>query len=151
MNINSIHYRYNKNENYSGATAIIPVGVLYVYQMKLGEIARLYIDGLVQNCSNSSVLAMALLHSCTQPSIWLRSCTKPSILPSYLDNMICYTIKTVSLTSTCHIKHYWWHKAGHAQDNNTSLASAHGDYIEVPRLGMRHHPCRIPIPHYRVP
>ena len=28
-----------------------------------------HIDGLVQNCSNSSVLAMELLQSCTKPSI----------------------------------------------------------------------------------
>ena len=27
------------------------------------------IDGLVQDCSNSSALAMELLHSCTKPSI----------------------------------------------------------------------------------
>ena len=30
---------------------------------------RVYIDGLVQDCSNSSALAMELLHSCTKPSI----------------------------------------------------------------------------------
>ena len=28
------------------------------------------IDGLVQNCSNSSALVMELLQSCTEPSIW---------------------------------------------------------------------------------
>ena len=28
-----------------------------------------YIDGLVQDCSNSSALAMELLQSCTKPSI----------------------------------------------------------------------------------
>ena len=28
-----------------------------------------YIDGLVQDCTNSSALAMELLQSCTQPSI----------------------------------------------------------------------------------
>ena len=28
-----------------------------------------YIDGLVQDCSNSSALAMKLLHSCTKPTI----------------------------------------------------------------------------------
>ena len=30
-----------------------------------------YIDGLVQDCSNSSALAMELLQSCTKPSISL--------------------------------------------------------------------------------
>ena len=29
-----------------------------------------HIDGLVQDCSNSSALAMELLQSCTKPSIW---------------------------------------------------------------------------------
>ena len=31
---------------------------------------QLYIDGLVQDYSNSSALAMELLQSCTNPSIW---------------------------------------------------------------------------------
>ena len=31
--------------------------------------ANLDIDGLVQDCSNSSALAMELLQSCTKPSI----------------------------------------------------------------------------------
>ena len=30
-----------------------------------------HVDGLVQDCSNSSALAMELLQSCTKPSIWL--------------------------------------------------------------------------------
>ena len=30
----------------------------------------LHVDGLVQDCSNSSALAMELLHSCTKPLIW---------------------------------------------------------------------------------
>ena len=30
---------------------------------------QLYIEGLVQNCSNSSALAMELLHICTNPSL----------------------------------------------------------------------------------
>ena len=33
----------------------------------------LYIDGLVQDCSNSSALAMELLQSCAKPSIY--ACT----------------------------------------------------------------------------
>ena len=31
-----------------------------------------YIDGLVQDCSNFSALAMELLQSCTKPSIYSR-------------------------------------------------------------------------------
>ena len=34
-----------------------------------GEITRVYIDGLVQNCSNSIANALELLQSCTKPSI----------------------------------------------------------------------------------
>ena len=30
----------------------------------------LYIDGLAQDCGNTSALAMELLHSCAKPSIW---------------------------------------------------------------------------------
>ena len=30
---------------------------------------NIYIDGLVQDCSNSNVLAKELLHSCTKPSL----------------------------------------------------------------------------------
>ena len=36
-----------------------------------------YIDGLVQDCSNSSELAMELLQSCTKPSIWALMPTVP--------------------------------------------------------------------------
>ena len=35
----------------------------------LSSAAAVYIDGLVQDCSNSRVLAMELLQSCTKPSI----------------------------------------------------------------------------------
>ena len=34
------------------------------------DIPKLDIDGLVQDCSNSSALAMELLQSCTKPTIW---------------------------------------------------------------------------------
>ena len=32
---------------------------------------HMYIDGLVQDCSNSSALAVELLQSCTKPSIYV--------------------------------------------------------------------------------
>ena len=35
-----------------------------------GRVMHTYIDGLVQDCSNSSALAMELLQSCTKPSIY---------------------------------------------------------------------------------
>ena len=36
-----------------------------------------YIDGLVQDCSNSCVSAMELLQSCTKPLIWYLFCWWP--------------------------------------------------------------------------
>ena len=39
-------------------------------EKKLKELKQTHqVEGLVQNCSNSSVLAMELLHSCTKPSM----------------------------------------------------------------------------------
>ena len=40
------------------------------------------IDGLVQDCSNSSVLAMELLQSCTKPSIFC-------VLFFFINHMFC--------------------------------------------------------------
>ena len=47
-----------------------------------------YIDGLVQDCSNSSALAMELLQSCTKPSNfalansqWSARCPESRVLP----------------------------------------------------------------------
>ena len=39
-----------------------------IYKRRSGLVS--YIDGLVQDCSNSSALAMELLQSYTKPSIW---------------------------------------------------------------------------------
>ena len=41
--------------------------LLVLYQMFF---TSKYIDGLVQDCSNSSALAMELLQSCTEPLIY---------------------------------------------------------------------------------
>ena len=43
---------------------------------------RKYIDGLVQNCSISSALAMEILQSCTEPSTW--GCHAMEILSTLL-------------------------------------------------------------------
>ena len=37
-----------------------------------------HIDGLVQDCSNPSALAMELLHSCTKPSTYALNYVMPS-------------------------------------------------------------------------
>ena len=39
--------------------------------------AGIHINGLVQDCSNSSVLGLELLQSCTKPSIWLYEINLP--------------------------------------------------------------------------
>ena len=39
----------------------------YLYYVQGTKIDQLQIYGLVQDCSNSSVLAMELLQSCTKP------------------------------------------------------------------------------------
>ena len=44
-----------------------------------------YLDGLVQDCRNSSALAMELLQSCTKPSIWYWDIWAPS---QYKDRLI---------------------------------------------------------------
>ena len=47
--------------------------VLYVFHLRAYTwewMLKLHINGLVQNCSNLSVLAMELLKFCTKPSIW---------------------------------------------------------------------------------
>ena len=41
--------------------------------MYVSLVSLQYIDGLAQDCSNSSGLAMELLQSCTKPSICLYS------------------------------------------------------------------------------
>ena len=71
-----------------------------------------YVDGLVQDCSNSIANALELLQSCTKPSIsgnWINikmpsyqyrksHCGDMTILrPSYLHNGISYTDKTFIL------------------------------------------------------
>ena len=46
------------------------------------------IDGLVQDCSMFSALAMEILQSCTKPSIWLRLYSLVSTLHVLLDTII---------------------------------------------------------------
>ena len=43
--------------------------------VSVDDIQYIYIDGLVQDCSNSSALAMELLQSCIEPS----KCEMPAI------------------------------------------------------------------------
>ena len=46
------------------------------------------IDGLAQDCSNSSALAMELLQSCTKPSIWSDVVLYLSILLTFLQDHV---------------------------------------------------------------
>ena len=49
-------------------------------------------DGLVQDCSNSSALAMELLQSCTKPSKWQRI-NSPNMVSLTLLNFFFYLRK----------------------------------------------------------
>ena len=44
------------------------------------QITRSWINGLTQDCSNSSALAVELLQSCTKPSIWSALLQVPSLV-----------------------------------------------------------------------
>ena len=44
--------------------------VMWAVSDALGLLYLVYIDGLVQDCGNSSALAMELLQSCTKLTIW---------------------------------------------------------------------------------
>ena len=54
------------DEDPTGNRALWDRGVLSGASQKVSH----YVDGLVQDCSNSSTLAMELLQSSTKPSIW---------------------------------------------------------------------------------
>ena len=60
-----------------------------------------YIDCLVQDCSNSSGLAMELLQSCTKPSIWCSPAVSPLIhsILTYIFQLYLYTLKSSSVKS----------------------------------------------------
>ena len=45
------------------------MSMIFIYPYALGLLHG-HFDDLMQDCSNSSVLAMELLQSCTKPSIW---------------------------------------------------------------------------------
>ena len=71
-----------------------------------------HIDGLVQDCSNSSALAMELLQSCTKPSIWFDCDCYNNQNKQRAPKCISYEIILVQLkclffwVKTCHIRHY---------------------------------------------
>ena len=79
------------------------------------EIQRGHSDGLVQDCSNSSALAMELLQSCTKPLILcsaiamesLQSCTKPLILCTMFFEQWKYTKKYKQHTRCVHLSVLW--------------------------------------------
>ena len=56
-----------------------------------------YIDGSVQDCSNSSALALELLQSCRKPSIWTYRCAISSCLDVL--SFIEYMIDNMSITA----------------------------------------------------
>ena len=50
------------------------MNILYGILYKQFDGLEGYIEGLVQDCSNSSALEMELLQSCTKPSIYVYKC-----------------------------------------------------------------------------
>ena len=66
---------------------------------------KVYIDGLVQDCSNSSVLAMELLQSCTKPSTWPVSIRLCSTVAKCGDQMLLtYTVFPKSRQHVCFVR-----------------------------------------------
>ena len=51
--------------------------------------AAVHFDGLVQDCSNSSALAMELLQSCTKPSIYLRAMLQGMFVYDVIHEFVC--------------------------------------------------------------
>ena len=61
---------------------------------------QIYLDGLVQDCSDSSVLAMELLQSCTEPSI----CPSTHIgLMTYIDGLVQERCNSSALALELHL------------------------------------------------
>ena len=61
------------------------------------NISEYDIDSLVQDCSNSSVLAMELLQSCTKASyivyVFAKSCQNPEFFPKrFFKSYLCFEI-----------------------------------------------------------
>ena len=76
----------------------------------------LYIDGLVQDCSNSIANALELLQSCTKPSTWpydgLVQERHNSILTywSYIFLTLIHQYMHWK-TRQCQLHHHWWHQS----------------------------------------
>ena len=70
---------------------------------------KLYIDGLVQYCSNSSAFAMELLQSCTKPSIY---CSKNCSVHEF-----SFSILNFSIHRFKHWNNLWW------------LIESHSDHV----------------------
>ena len=51
-----------------------------------------YVDGLVQDCSNSIANALELLQSCTKPSMWFLMC-------------VCWSVRDLTWLCICSV---WW-------------------------------------------
>ena len=88
----------------------VPILWYRVYAVK--EMLNVHIDGLVQDCSNSSALAMELLQSCTKPSIsygngrdfqWHFSLTAQLICDISHTNFLCQAILNISFIIFYHL------------------------------------------------
>ena len=73
----------------------------HTHRRYLGCIWKVYIDGLVQHCSNSSALSMELLQPCTKPSTWCL------YISSQLLQCICHCFKIDHDMMTPYCKDTW--------------------------------------------
>ena len=83
--------------------------VLYIATYGNGQGKMLYIDCLVQYCSNSSALAMELLRCCCKPSIYnmLSHCLVPSLAIDIKRDLGIYLEWRIQLLDTSIILFQW--------------------------------------------
>ena len=76
---------------------IVYYGASYIRDFTV-YIYIVYIDGLVQDCSNSSALAMELLQSCTNPLIY----ASPGLNDlTHYDLVTLYVVRSLNIDTVC--------------------------------------------------
>ena len=70
------------------------------YYIQVGALIDFHFDGLVQNCCNSSVLAIEILQPCTKPSIYFWKRELRNVLNDMFDRKIACVIIGISMHLT---------------------------------------------------
>ena len=87
-----------------------PVGWAYLYLCQLlyeWSLTNCHIDGLVQNCSISDALALEILQSYTEPSIWdIWKTSKCYIQTCFSDQYADFLCNSPRVNTT--IAYWWW-------------------------------------------